>query len=143
MGPSQASPQGHLRYTWSDVVLTLVGVLATLYAMGKAEQVAEQGGSVAPFWIAYAAGVTAGACWWMFHVRDPQAVRRSRASGRTRRSAIAMATPGLVIVGVGLVAAFATVGLQAVVFGVIAGFVLTTTLGYGVLVLRERARSRT
>jgi hypothetical protein len=70
-------------------------------------------------------------------------VRRILATGRTRRRAIAMATPGLVIVGLGLVEAFATVGLQAVVFGVIAGFVLTTTLGYGALVLRERRRSRT
>jgi hypothetical protein len=54
MGPRRASPEGRLRYTWGDVVLTLAGVLATLYAMGKANRVAEQGGSVVPFWVAYA-----------------------------------------------------------------------------------------
>ena len=53
-----------------------------------------------------------------------------------------MATPGLVIVGVGLVQAFAGVGLQAIVFGAVAGFLLSTTLSYGALVLRERRRSR-
>jgi hypothetical protein len=45
MGPSRASPQGRLRYTWGDVFLTVAGVLGTLLAMGKANEVAEQGGS--------------------------------------------------------------------------------------------------
>jgi drug/metabolite transporter (DMT)-like permease len=140
MGPSPASPQGRLRYTWGDVVLTLAGVLATLYAMSKANQVAEQGGSLVPFWVAYAAGVAAAACWWVYYVLHPQAVRRSRATGPTRRTVIAM---WLVIVGLVLVQAFAAVGLQAVAFGASAGFVLSTTLGYGAYVLRERRRSRT
>jgi hypothetical protein len=39
-----------------------------------------------------------------------------------------MATPGLVIVGVGLVQAFAGVGLQAIVFGAVAGFLLSMML---------------
>jgi hypothetical protein len=51
-----------------------------------------------------------------------------------------VATPALVIVGLGLVEAFAAVGLRAVVFGATAGFVLSTMLGYGVLVLRQRRR---
>jgi threonine/homoserine efflux transporter RhtA len=143
MNPGRASPQRHLRYAWGDVVLTLTGVLFTLYAMGKADQVAEQGGSLMPFWVAYAAGVAAAACWLGYYARRRQAVRRSRATGGTRRTAIALATPGLVIVGLGLVEAFAAVGLQAVVFGATAGFVLSTMLGYGALVLRERRRSRT
>jgi hypothetical protein len=69
-------------------------------------------------------------------------VRRSRAAGRTRR-ALAVATPALVIVGLALVEAFAPVSLQAVVFGAAAGFVLSTMLGYGVLVLRQRRRPGT
>jgi threonine/homoserine efflux transporter RhtA len=85
----------------------------------------------------------AAACWLGYHARRHQAVRRSRATGGTRRTAIALATSGLVIVGLGLVEAFAAVGLQAVVFGAAAGFVLSTMLGYGALVLRERRRSRT
>lgn len=140
MGPDPASPQGRLRYTWGDVVLTLAGVLTTLYAMGKADQVADQGGSIVPFWVAYAAGVAAAACWWVYYLRHPQAVRRSQATGPTRRAVIAM---WLVMAGLALVQAFATVGLQAVAFGASAGFVLTTTLGYGGYVLRERRRSRT
>jgi drug/metabolite transporter (DMT)-like permease len=140
MGPSPASPRGHPRYTWGDVVLTLAGVLATLYAMGKADQVAEQGGSIVPFWVAYAAGVAAAAGWWVYYVLHPQAVRRSLATGPTRRAVIAM---WLVMVGLILVQAFAAIGLQAVFFGASAGFVLTTTLGYGAYVLRERRRSRT
>jgi hypothetical protein len=51
MGPSLASPRGRLRYTWGDVFLTVVGVLGTLLAMGKADEVAEQGGSIVPFWV--------------------------------------------------------------------------------------------
>jgi hypothetical protein len=47
---------GRLRYTWGDVFLTALGVLGTLVALGKANEVAEQGGSTVPFWIAYAAG---------------------------------------------------------------------------------------
>jgi hypothetical protein len=54
-----------------------------------------------------------------------------------------MATPGLVIVGLGLVQAFVAVGLQAVVFGAVAGFLLTATVGYGPYVLLKRRRSRT
>jgi hypothetical protein len=61
MGPSRASPEGRLRYSWGDVVLTLAAVLATLQAMSKANQVAEQGGSIVPFWVAYAAAVVAAA----------------------------------------------------------------------------------
>jgi hypothetical protein len=52
-----------------------------------------------------------------------------------------MAAPGLVIVGVGLVQAFADVDLQAIVFGAVAGFLLSTMLVYGALVLRDRRRS--
>lgn len=143
MGPSPASPQGHLRYTWGDVVLTLAGALATLYALRKADQAAEQGGSLVPFWVAYAAGMAAAAWRWVYHIRHRHVVRRSRVTGRTRRAAIAMTIPGVVIVGLGLVQAFAAVSLQAVVFGASAGFVLTTMLGYGALVLRERQQSRT
>ena len=47
------------------------------------------------------------------------------------------------IVGLALVNAFAAVGLQAVVFGATAGFVLATMLGYRVLVLGQRRRPRT
>jgi hypothetical protein len=118
----------------------LAGRSTTLYAMSKADQVAEQGGSIVPFWVAYAAGVAAAACWWVYYVLHPEAVRRSLATGPTRRSVIAM---WLVIVGLVLVQAFAAVGLQAVFFGARAGFVLTTTLGCGAYVLRERRRSRT
>jgi hypothetical protein len=118
----------------------LAGRSTTLYAMSKADQVAEQGGSIVPFWVAYAAGVAAAACWWVYYVLHPEAVRRSLATGPTRRSVIAM---WLVIVGLVLVQAFAAVGLQAVFFGASAGFVLTTTLGCGAYVLRERRRSRT
>lgn len=139
MSPSRTSP---LRYTWGDGFLTVVGVLGTLLAMGRANQVAEQGGSVVPFWAAYAAGAAVAACWCVYDVRHLQAGRRGRAGGRSRRHAIAMATPGLVIVGVGLVQAFAAVGLQAIVFGCVAGFLLSTMLVYGGLVLRERRRSR-
>jgi threonine/homoserine efflux transporter RhtA len=142
MSPGPASPRGHLRYTWGDVFLTVVGVLGTLLAMGKANEVAEQGGSIVPFWVAYAAGAAVAACWCLYDVRHLQAVRRGRAPGRTRHAAIAMATPGLVIVGVGLAQAFAAVGLQAIVFGAVAGFLLSTMLSYGALVLRERRRSR-
>lgn len=142
MGPSRASPRGRLRYTWGDVFLTVVGVLGTLLAMGKANEVAEQGGSIVPFWVAYAAGAAVAACWCVIDVGHLQAVPRGRAGGRTRRAAVAMATPGLVIVGVGLVQAFAGAGLQAIVFGVVAGFLLSTMLSYGALVLRERRRSR-
>jgi threonine/homoserine efflux transporter RhtA len=142
MGPSRASPRGRLRYTWGDVFLAVVGVLGTLLAMGKANEVAEQGGSLVPFWVAYAAGAAVAACWCVYDVRHLQAGRRGRAGGRTRRAAIALATPGLVIVGVGLVQAFAGVGLQAIVVGAVAGFLLSTKLSYGALVLRERRRSR-
>jgi hypothetical protein len=71
--------------------------------------------------------VAAAACWWVYYVLHPQAVRRSPATGPTRRSVIAM---WLVIVGLVLVQAFAAVGLQAVFVGASAGFVLTTMLGY-------------
>jgi hypothetical protein len=64
MGPSRASPQGRLRYIWGDVFLTALGVLGTLVALGKANQVAEQGGSVVPFWVAYAAGAAVAVYWW-------------------------------------------------------------------------------
>jgi hypothetical protein len=135
MSPGRAWPQRRLRYTWGDVVLTLTSVLFTPYAIGKAER----GGSLVPFWVAYAAGLVAAACWLAYYARRPQAVRRRRAAGRTRR-ALAVATPGLVIVGLGLVEAFVAVGLQAVVFGATAGLVLSTMVGYGVLVLRQRRR---
>jgi threonine/homoserine efflux transporter RhtA len=141
MGPGRASASGRLRYTWGDVFLTALGVLGTLVALGKANEVAEQGGSTVPFWVAYAAGVAVAACWCVYDVRHLQAGRRGRAGGRNRRTAIALATPGLVIVGVGLVQAFAGVGLEAVVFGAVAGFLLSTMLVYGALVLRERRRS--
>lgn len=141
MGPSRASPQGRLRYAWGDVFLTVLGVLGTLVALGKANQVAEQGGSVVPFWVAYAAGAAVAACWCVYDVRHLQAGRRGRAGGRSRRAAIAMATPGLVILGVGLVQVFAGVDLQAMVFGAVAGFLLSTMLVYGALVLRDRRRS--
>jgi hypothetical protein len=138
MRPGRAWPQRRLRYTWGDAVLTLTSVLFTPYAIGKAEQA----GSLVPFWVAYAAGLVAAACWLAYDARRPQAVRRCPAAGRTRRRALAVATPGLVIVGLGLVEAFAPVGLQAVVFGATAGFVLSTMLGYGVLVLRQRRGPR-
>jgi hypothetical protein len=138
MRPGRAWPQRRLRYTWGDVVLTLTSVLFTPYAIGKAEQ----GGSLVPFWVAYAAGLVAAACWLAYYAPWPQAVRRSRAAGRTRR-ALAVATPALVIVGLALVEAFAPVSLQAVVFGAAAGFVPSTMLGYGALVLRQRRRPGT
>ena len=138
MSPGRAWPRRRLRYTWGDVVLTLASVLFTLYAIGKAEQA----GSLVPFWVAYAAGLVAAAGWLAYDARRPQAVRPNRAAGRTRR-ALAVATPGLVIVGLALVNAFAAVGLQAVVLGATAGFVLSTMLGYGALVLRQRRRPRT
>jgi hypothetical protein len=141
MGPSRASPQGRLRYTWGDVVLTVAGVLATLLAMGKANEVAEQGGSVVPFWVAYAAAAAVAACWCVYSVRQLQAGRRSRVGGRIGRAAIAMAAPGLVIVGVGLVRAFTGLDLQALVVGAVAGFLLSTMLVYGALVLRDQRRS--
>jgi hypothetical protein len=138
MRPGRGWPQRHLRYTWGDVVLTLTSVLFTPYAIGKAKQA----GSLVPFWVAYAAGLVAAACWLAYYAHRPQAVRRSPAAGRTRRG-LAVATPGLVIVGLALVEAFAPVGLQAVVFGATAGFVLSTMLGYGALVVRQRRRPRT
>jgi hypothetical protein len=141
MGPSRASPQGRLRYTWGDGFLTVAGVLGTLVAMGKANEVAEQGGSVVPFWVAYTAAAAVAACWCVYDVRHLQAGRRGRAGGQTGRAAIAMAAPGLVTVGVGLVRAFADVDLQAIVFGAVAGFLLSTMLVYGALVLRDRRRS--
>jgi hypothetical protein len=117
MGPSRASPQGRLRYAWGDVFLTVLGVLGTLVALGKANEVAEQGGPVVPFWVAYAAGAAVAACWCVYDVRHLQAGPRGGAGGRTRRGAI--------------------------VFGAVAGFLLSAMLSYGALVLRERRRSRT
>jgi hypothetical protein len=105
--------------------------------------VAEQGSSVVPFWVAYAAAAAVAACWCASNVRHLQVGRHGRADGRSHRVAIAMAAPGLVIVGVGLVRAFAGLGLlQALVFGAVAGFLLSMMLVYGALVLRDRRRSR-
>jgi hypothetical protein len=95
-----------------------------------------------PVWVASAAGAAVAACWCVYDVGHPQAVRRGRAGGRPRRATVAVATPGLVIVGVALVQAFAGVGLEAVVFGAVVGFLLSAMLSYGALVLRERRRSR-
>ena len=139
MGPSRASPQGRLRYTWGDVVLTVAGVLGTLLAMGKANQVAEQGGSVVPFWVAYAAAAAVAACWCLYDVRQLQ--QRGRVRGRIGHGVIAMAAPGLVIMGVGLVWAFTGLDLQALAFGAVAGFLLSTMLVYGALALWDRRRS--
>ena len=137
MDPSRASPRGRLRYTWGDVVLTVAGVLGTVLAMGKANQVAEQGGSVVPFWVAYAAAAAVAACWCVYDVRQLQ--RRGRAGGR--RGHGAMAAPGLVIVGVGVVWAFTGLDLQVLAVGALAGFLLSTMLVYGALVLHDRRRS--
>jgi threonine/homoserine efflux transporter RhtA len=116
-------------------------VLGTVLAVGKANEVAELGGSVVPFWVAHSAAAALAACWCVYDVRHLQAGRRGRAGGRTGPAAIALAAPGLVIVGVGLVQAFAGLGLQALVIGAVAGFLLSTMLVYGALVLRDRRRS--
>jgi threonine/homoserine efflux transporter RhtA len=141
MGPSRASPQGRLRCTWGDGFLTVVGVLGTLLALGKATRWPSRKARSCRFGTAYAAGAAVAACWCVYDVRHLQAGRRGRAGGRTGRAAIAMAAPGLVIVGVGLAQAFADLGLQALVFGAVAGFLLSTMLVYGALVLRARRRS--
>jgi hypothetical protein len=70
-----------------DAFLTLLGLIGTLYAAARADDVADKGGSMVPFWIAYAAGAAAAICWWVFYSRNPAAVRRSRASEGRRRSA--------------------------------------------------------
>ena len=139
MGPGRASPQRRLRCAWGDGFLTALGVLGTLGALGKANQVAEQGGSVVPFWVAYAAAAAVAACWCIYDVRHLQ--QRGRVGGRTGRAAIAMAAPGLVIGGVGLVWAFTGLDLQALAFGAVAGFLLSTMLVYGALALWDRRRS--
>jgi len=59
-------------------VLTLAGALAALFALRKADQVAEQGGSTLPFWLAGAAGAAAAAYWRVREVRRPQVGRRGR-----------------------------------------------------------------
>jgi hypothetical protein len=135
-----APPGGRLTYTWGDAVLTLAGVIVTLYAAGKADQVAEKGGSVLPFSVAYAVGAVAAIGWWVYYFRKPSAVSRSRARAGRRRGAIVAATPLLGVVGY-MVVQFTPVEVQAVVLGACAGFLLAAMLGYGAYVLRQRRRS--
>ena len=94
-----------------------------------------------PFWVAYAAAAVLAACWCIYSVRQLQAGRRGRVDGRIGRAAIALATPAVVILGVGLVQMFSGLDLQALVVGAVAGFVLSTMLVYGALVLGDRRRS--
>jgi hypothetical protein len=135
-----ASPGARFRYTWGDVFLTLVGVGTTLYAADKATQVAKQGGSMLPFWLAYSSGAGGAICWWAYYIRNPDAMQRSQARTARRRVIVIAAGPFLGVVG-SLLVQFSPLGLQAVILGAFGGFLLATMLGYAVLVLRQRRRS--
>lgn len=134
------APGGRLKYTWGDAFLTFVGIISTLFAAARADDVADKGGSVVPFSAAYAAGAAVAICWWFYYFRHPEVVRRSRAKSAPRRAAIISAAPLLGVVGY-LIVQFASVEVQAVVLGAFAGFLLAVMFGYIAYVLHQRRRS--
>lgn len=141
LAPRTASSGARSKYTWGDAFLTLVGVVTTLYAADKATQVAKEGGSMLPFWVAYITGAVAALCWWAYYFRHPRAVRQSQARAAKRRAVFIAAAPFLGVLG-SLLVQFAPLGLQAVILGAFGGFLLVATLCFGAFVLCQRRRSQ-